>query len=62
MKEESNQENKTPEVTTTTSKKDTIKQRLMEMKNTYNKMIELRKDNLDSFKKIDMSKCLIKLN
>ena len=60
MKEESNQENKTPEVTTTTSKKDTIKQRLMEMKNTYNKMIELRKDNLDSFKKIDMSKYLIK--
>ncbi len=60
MKEESNQENKTPEVTTTTSKKDTIKQRLMEMKNTYTKMIELRKDNLDSFKKIDMSKYLIK--
>ena len=60
MKEESNEENKTPEVTTTTSKKDTIKQRLMEMKNTYNKMIELRKDNLDSFKKIDMSKYLIK--
>ena len=30
----------------------------MELKNTYDQMIKLRKDNLDTFKKIDMSKKL----
>ena len=39
-------------------KKDANKERLMELKNTYDQMIKLRKDNLDTFKKIDMSKKL----
>ena len=38
------------------NKKDAIKERLMEIKKTYEQMIKLRKDNLDTFKKIDMSK------
>ena len=37
-------------------KKDANKERLMEIKNTYDQMIKLRKENLDTFKKIDMSK------
>jgi len=37
-------------------KKDANKERLMELKNTYDQMIKLRKENLDTFKKIDMSK------
>ena len=28
----------------------------MDLKNTYEQMIKLRKENLDTFKKIDMSK------
>jgi hypothetical protein len=62
MKEETNQENKTPEVAASTSKKDMIKQRLMEMKNTYDQMIKLRKENLDTFKKKEMSKYQINNN
>ena len=42
--------------TTSNPKKDPNKERLQEMKNTYEQMLKLRKDNLDSFKKIDMSK------
>lgn len=37
-------------------KKDPIKERILEIKATYDQMVKLRKDNLDSFKKIDMSK------
>ena len=44
--------------TTSKPKKDANKERLMELKNTYDQMIKLRKDNLDTFKKIDMSKKL----
>ena len=46
-----NSDNNTP----SNPKKDPIKERLKEMKNTYEQMIKLRKDNLDPFKKIDMS-------
>jgi stress response protein YsnF len=38
-----------------------IKQRLMEMKNTYDQMIKLRKENLDTFKKKEMSKLKINI-
>lgn len=54
MKEEQNKDNQKEDASKT--KKDTIKERLIEMKNTYNQMIKLRKENLDTFKKIDMSK------
>ena len=37
-------------------KKDAIEERLTEIKKTYEQMIKLRKDNLDPFKKIDMSR------
>lgn len=37
-------------------KKDPNKERLKEMKTIYEQMIKLRKENLDPFKKIDMSK------
>ena len=37
-------------------KKDPIKERILELKTTYDQMVKLRKDNLDTFKKIDMSK------
>jgi hypothetical protein len=37
-------------------KKDPIKERILELKATYDQMVKLRKDNLDTFKKIDMSK------
>ena len=52
-------ENKEQEVKIDSSskpKKDANKERLMELKNTYDQMIKLRKENLDTFKKIDMSK------
>ena len=38
------------------NKKDAIEERLTEIKKTYEQMIKLRKDNLDTFKKIDMSR------
>lgn len=44
------------------SKKDTNKERLIELKNTYVQMIKLRKENLDTFKKIDMSKKIYMIN
>ncbi len=55
-KEEINKENKAPDTTPSDQKKDSIKQKLLEMKNIYTQMIKLRKENLDTFKKIDMSK------
>ena len=55
-KEEINKENKAPDTTPSDKKKDSIKQKLLEMKNIYTQMIKLRKENLDTFKKIDMSK------
>ena len=56
-KEEINKENKAPDSTSLPgTKKDTIKQKLLEIKNIYTQMIKLRKENLDTFKKIDMSK------
>ena len=56
-KEETNKENKAPDSTSLPdTKKDTIKQKLLEIKNIYTQMIKLRKENLDTFKKIDMSK------
>ena len=61
-KEEINKENKTPDATSSDTKKDSIKQKLLEMKNIYTQMIKLRKENLDTFKKIDMSKLNINNN
>ena len=55
MKEEQNTTNQTSEETEK-PKKDAVLERLMDMKNTYEQMIKLRKENLDTFKKIDMSK------
>ena len=55
MKEEQNTTNQTSEETEK-PKKDAGLERLMDMKNTYEQMIKLRKENLDTFKKIDMSK------
>jgi hypothetical protein len=55
MKEEQNTTNQTSEETEK-PKKDAVLERLMDLKNTYEQMIKLRKDNLDTFKKIDMSK------
>ena len=56
-KEEINKESKAPDSTSLPdTKKDTIKQKLLEIKNIYTQMIKLRKENLDTFKKIDMSK------
>ena len=55
MKEEQNTTNQTSEETEK-PKKDAGLERLMDLKNTYEQMIKLRKENLDTFKKIDMSK------
>ena len=55
MKEEQATNNQTSEETEK-PKKDAVLERLMDLKNTYEQMIKLRKDNLDTFKKIDMSK------
>ena len=55
MKEEQTANNQTSEETEK-PKKDAVLERLMDLKNTYEQMIKLRKDNLDTFKKIDMSK------
>ncbi len=55
MKEEQTTNNQTSEETEK-PKKDAVLERLMDLKNTYEQMIKLRKDNLDTFKKIDMSK------
>jgi hypothetical protein len=55
MKEEQITTNQTSEETEK-PKKDAVLERLMDMKNTYEQMIKLRKENLDTFKKIDMSK------
>jgi hypothetical protein len=55
MKEEQNTTNQTSEETEK-PKKDAVLERLMDMKNIYEQMIKLRKENLDTFKKIDMSK------
>ena len=55
-KEEINKEDKAPDATQSDKKKDSIKQKLLEIKNIYTQMIKLRKENLDTFKKIDMSK------
>ena len=55
MKEEQATNNQTSEETEK-PKKDAVLERLMDMKNTYEQMIKLRKENLDTFKKIDMSK------
>ena len=52
-KEEQPKENQNIE---SSNKKDAIKDRLMEMKKTYDQMIELRKANLDPFKKFMDSK------
>ena len=53
-----NQEQAKTDISSSKPKKDANKERLMELKNTYDQMIKLRKDNLDTFKKIDMSKKL----
>ena len=37
---------------------DLNKERLMEIKNNYNTMMKYRKENSDTYKKIDMSKIL----
>ena len=55
MKEEQITTNQTSEETEK-PKKDAVLERLMDLKNTYEQMIKLRKENLDTFKKIDMSK------
>ena len=55
MKEEQTTNNQTSEETEK-PKKDAVLERLMDLKHTYEQMIKLRKDNLDTFKKIDMSK------
>ena len=55
MKEEQATNNQTSEETEK-PKKDAVLERLMDLKNTYEQMIKLRKENLDTFKKIDMSK------
>ena len=55
---DNNQEKAKIDTSSSKPKKDANKERLMELKNTYDQMIKLRKDNLDTFKKIDMSKKL----
>ena len=55
MKEEQATNNQASEETEK-PKKDAVLERLMDLKNTYEQMIKLRKENLDTFKKIDMSK------
>jgi len=55
MKEEQNTNNQTSEETEK-PKKDAVLERLLDLKSTYEQMVKLRKDNLDTFKKIDMSK------
>lgn len=55
MKEEQNTNNQTSEETEK-PKKDAVLERLLDLKSTYEQMVKLRKDNLDIFKKIDMSK------
>ena len=49
-KESQNSDNLTKE------KKDPMKEKILEIKKAYDQMIKFRKDNLDTFKKIDMSK------
>lgn len=55
MKEEQNTNNQTSEEIEK-PKKDATLEKLLDLKNTYEQMVKLRKDNLDTFKKIDMSK------
>ena len=56
------QTNQTPEGQSSQPQKDKVKEKLLEMKSKYGEMIRLRKENLDSFKKIDMSKKIIVYN
>ena len=37
-------------------KKDLMKERVNELKSTYEQMLKLRKQNLEGYKKIEMSK------
>ena len=54
----STEKNETNDKKPSPSKDDEIKQKLIEKQKIYSQMIELRAQNLDPFKKIDMSKFL----
>ena len=56
-KEKNNQElNQNQEKKELEPKKDLMKERVNELKSTYEQMLKLRKQNLEGYKKIEMSK------
>ena len=56
-KEKNNQElNQNQEKKDLEPKKDLMKERVNELKSTYEQMLKLRKQNLEGYKKIEMSK------
>ena len=56
-KEKNNQElNQNQEKKELEQKKDLMKERVNELKSTYEQMLKLRKQNLEGYKKIEMSK------
>ena len=56
-KEKNNQElNQNQEKKDLEPKKDLMKERVNELKSTYDQMLKLRKQNLEGYKKIEMSK------
>jgi len=56
-KEKNNQElNQNQEKKDLEQKKDLMKERVNELKSTYEQMLKLRKQNLEGYKKIEMSK------
>ena len=56
-KEKNNQKlNQNQEKKDLEQKKDLMKERVNELKSTYEQMLKLRKQNLEGYKKIEMSK------
>ena len=57
IKEKNNQElNQNQDKKELEPKKDLMKERVNELKSTYEQMLKLRKQNLEGYKKIEMSK------